>query len=248
MTRLKARYRVDFFGISDVGLVRTQNEDAWYVAPDAALYLLADGMGGHNAGEVAANLAVEFLVDYVKRKPPPEGKQIDYFKEAISATNRHLYEKGEANSNLRGMGTTLCMVHFQNSHACIAHVGDSRIYRFQNKKLEQLTEDHNLAQELATLGTLSNEPAQLSSFKNVLTRAVGTNATVKPTLQEVECHLGDLFLLCSDGLSNYVKDSQIKDIILQSTSLEQRGQRLVELAKEQGGGDNITLVLMQLEA
>lgn len=246
MDKLKITYTLDFFGISDQGLVRTSNQDIWDCETTLRLFLLADGMGGHKAGEVAALEAVHFIVDYVKQHSKEQGDDLrSFYKRAILQANKWVYEKSKKEKKYEGMGTTLCLLAFHQNDVVIAHVGDSRIYRLRNDSLERLTEDHSLAQELLSFGTASQDEVQLSPFKNVLTRALGTYSSIEPELNIIPYNSNDIYMLCSDGLTNYATDLQIKKILLQNFSLEERAHHLVELAKQQGGGDNITLVLVQ---
>ena len=140
------------------------------------------------------------------------------------------------------MGTTLCLLAFHQDEVVIGHVGDSRIYRLRDHELQRLTEDHTLAQEIISFGTVTQE---LSPFKNVLTRALGTYASIEPTLALLPCYLNDLYVICSDGLTNYVTEEQMREGLTSQFSLQEGAHHLVELAKQQGGGDNITLVLVQ---
>lgn len=239
--------KISFFGISDVGLVREHNEDRWKIVPNYNLCLLADGMGGHQAGEVAAEETIAFLQEYCKKMPKESEQQEDFFAEAIVKANYQVYSLGVNDPKLAGMGTTLVLLCVTNDRAVIAHVGDSRVYRLRDKALEQLTEDHSLVNELISLGAVRQEDATQFPYKNMLTRAIGTNPNCVPDVRVVPSKKGDLYLLCSDGLSNYLSNDIIKKNLLQNSSLEKIGTLLVDLAKEQGGGDNITLILVKVE-
>lgn len=237
------------FGITDVGLVREHNEDAWAAYPECGLFILADGMGGHLAGEIASNESVDYLYALFKRWNPTEKTPIEevksFFVDAYNRVNSWVYQKGEQETDLKGMGTTLCSLYFHNQHAILTHVGDSRIYRLRNSQLEQLTEDHSLISELISLGAMKSEESSTFPYRHILTRAIGTHAKVESTLSVVSCETTDLFLLCSDGMTNYASDEQIEEILQKKMSLARKGQNLVDLAIEQGGGDNITVVLVE---
>lgn len=248
---LNITFGINYFGISDIGLVRERNEDAWLAFPEKGLFLLADGMGGHAAGEVAAKEAVGRLSQLLNEWGPPKGvTSADaeaFFYAAFADVNDWIYRKGRADPTLSGMGTTLCALLIIQSHAMLAHVGDSRIYRFRKPLLRQLTEDHSLATELLALGTIDPKNIEKFPYKHILTRAIGTHPFVETSVNMFEIEADDLFLLCSDGLTNYVSDKGIAAILSQKLSLKERGHQLVDLAKEYGGGDNITLILAKLE-
>lgn len=240
MERTISPLQVTFFGATDVGLVRRVNQDVWYGNTEQNIFLVADGMGGHKAGEVAAETAMKHTVAYLTSHP---NKSLQLVEEAICFANRKVYELSIAKSEYAGMGTTICLLAILDK-IFIGHVGDSRIYRFR-KKLERLTEDHSLAQELMNIDGESHDTKYLP-VKNVLTRAIGTYPTVSPSIQSFDYESEDLFLLCSDGLTNYVSDEQISKILSKKNSLSNSGESLIRLAKQQGGGDNITVVLVQI--
>lgn len=238
------------FGVSDVGLVRAHNEDVWSAYPECGLFILADGMGGHSAGEVAAKEAVEYLYalfidEDLAATSLDEG--LLFFEEAFDKINLRIYQQGQQDEELRGMGTTLCALFLQPQGAVLTHVGDSRIYRLRDSQLMQLTEDHSLVNEMIALGASKSRSAETFSYKHILTRAIGTHPTVEATLSTISVEPHDLFMLCSDGLTNYVNDEQIGKILEREDSLQQRGEALILLAKNQGGGDNITLILTEYD-
>ncbi len=242
--------QLDYIGISDVGLVREHNEDAWAAYPERGLFLLADGMGGHAAGEIAADESVSYLHELVNQWHLLTQTSLDeavaFFRDAFTKVNTSIYEKGQHDPSLSGMGTTLCSLYFLQKHAIVAHVGDSRIYRLRDGSLEQLTEDHSLVSELVSLGAMKGDDSETFPYKHILTRAIGTNSFVEPTVNYLKVNPQDCFLLCSDGLTNYVTDRELESVLNQDLPLANRGAALVDLANEHGGGDNITLVLVHV--
>lgn len=237
-------------GISDIGLVRDHNEDVWAAYPEYGLFVLADGMGGHAAGEIAADESVSYLHELVKKWHPSKHTSPDdaiaFFREALIKVNTAIYQKGQQEPSLSGMGTTICALYFLDMHAILAHVGDSRIYRLRDRTLEQLTEDHSLVSELVSLGAMKENESESFPYKHILTRAIGTNSVVEPTVNYLSVYPEDRYLLCSDGLTNYVRDNELEAILNQDLSLDKQAQKLVALANEHGGGDNITLVLVKV--
>lgn len=242
-------HQLQSFGITDIGLIREHNEDAWAAYPEESFFILADGMGGHLAGEIASKESADYLYTLFSQWSPSEDITVEsakkFFRDAFIKVNAWIYDKGEQEAELKGMGTTLCSLFLNKSWAVLAHVGDSRIYRFRESKLEQLTEDHSLVSELISLGAMKSEESETFPYKHILTRAIGTHPKVEPTLTVVQTEPFDLFLLCSDGMSNYAAPEQIEEILQKRIPLARKGQNLVDLALEQGGGDNITLILVQ---
>lgn len=237
--------KLSYFGLSDVGLVRDHNEDAWGAIPKKGLFLLADGMGGHQAGEVAAQKTIERLAELVKKDF--SGKAEEHLRQAIKKTNAYIYQQSLKDEALSGMGTTVCCLFLNDDLAICGHVGDSRIYLFRQKQLYQLTQDHSLVNELLEMQAVNPREADIFSYKHILTKAIGTNPNVDPTVKASPVFLEDLFLLCSDGLTNLVSDEEIQKILSKSDSLEENCNSLVELAKKHGGSDNITVLLIKVE-
>lgn len=239
------------FGLTDVGLLRQNNEDVWVVCPDLLLYALADGMGGHQAGEVAARTAIETLCHCFRElKERWDGEEhslleaCEEMTKAFQQVNNSVYLKGRSDRELKGMGTTLCCLYFHRSAIVYGNVGDSRIYRLRDNKMAQLTQDHSLLRELIERGQINEEQVEEFQYKNIITRAIGTEPYVDPTIHFSDLHPQDRFLLCSDGLSDLVKDEEISILLAQYSELEACGQALIALAKERGGHDNITVVLV----
>lgn len=245
-------YKIVAFGLTDVGLVRENNEDAWGAVPELGFFVLADGMGGHQAGEVASREAVTNLCriikkDLSKRKEISLSEVLRELQNAIRSVNSIIYEHARKNPDLRGMGTTLCCLQFHAQGLVYAHVGDSRIYQLRDKKLTQITTDHSLMRELIDLGQLSEGEAPEFLYKNILTKALGTEGNVEPSFNTCDVLSNDIYLMCSDGLSDLLSQTDIEKILNQDQSVEQSVQQLVKAAKERGGHDNITVVAVRLE-
>lgn len=240
---------LEFHGSSDIGLARLDNEDVFACLPEAQFFVLADGMGGHNAGEVAAQITVDSLCTYVRkvaheRKSPKAWSKL--LREAICDTNLHVYRMGESNAEQQGMGTTLCLCLITENQMIIGHVGDSRIYRFRKRRLTRLTQDHSLKGQLIAQGVLDEESARDFPRKNVITRAIGTQTSVEPELSILDIEPDDLYILCSDGLTDPLSDEEISDILRQNGAVKHITERLILAAKEAGGDDNITVMTLRV--
>jgi PPM family protein phosphatase len=245
--------KVQTHGRSEVGLVRDNNEDAWLVEPQSNIYVLCDGMGGHIAGEVAAQEAVACFANLVKTSlshvaaDDPRTSQL-IFKKLIQEVNAVIYRLSQKDRDLRGMGTTLCCVYFQKSSMIVGHVGDSRVYLHRKGELKKLTEDHSLVSELLELGELTSRQAREYAYRNIITRAIGAEPEVEPAVQNCELVPGDRVLMCSDGLSDLLAPLEIERILNMDKPLEATIDHLVNKAIRKGGHDNITAILMQLES
>lgn len=243
-------YQVSVHGISDVGLVRQNNEDSWRALKEDNFFVLADGMGGHQAGEVASKTAVEHLCYLFHQRsnlfPIEMSSAKKNLKGMIQEVNRLVYHLGRENPSLRGMGTTLCCLFLHPAGLLYAHVGDSRIYRMRQGVLEQLTKDHSLLRELIDIGQLSEQQAEEFLYKNIITKAIGTEASVEPSVDETSIEVDDLLLMCSDGLSDLVSMNEIQEVLANHPN-EEALKLLVDKAKGYGGHDNITLVLVRIE-
>lgn len=246
-------YRLTVYGLTDVGLVRKNNEDLWAELPEINTYVLADGMGGHQAGEVAASQAVIAFCDYMKKMLVEPSRsftieelcsEIEY---AIQRVNSKVYKMGYRDPELKGMGTTLCCLHLHPDGLIRAHVGDSRIYQYRNNILTQLTEDHSLAREMVDLGQLNEGDVNKFSYKNIITKAVGTEPYVDPSVHVGDIMDGDVYLMCSDGLSDFLTLQEIEMIVAKEDSLEAAACKLIDTAKDKGGHDNITVVLLEVQ-
>ncbi len=234
---------------SDIGLSRLNNEDVFASLQKENFFVLADGMGGHNAGKIAAQTTVDKLCHYVKQAShhphsPEEWKTI--LSDAIFETNLHVFQMAEQNVEHKGMGTTLCLSLIVEKQLIIGHVGDSRIYRFRKGRLTRLTQDHSLKGELIASGKLDEESAQNSSKKNIISRAIGTQMTVASELATFDIESDDLYLLCSNGLTDLLSDATIADHLEKASTLKEANENLILAAKEAGGSDNITLLCFEV--
>ena len=226
----------EFGAKSDVGKIRANNEDSYKIAQNFAI--VADGMGGHQKGEVASALAVEIISDFISDKKCS-------VVQAIDASNKEIYKKSQKKEFL-GMGTTVVMCLMENDKAIFANVGDSRGYMFSQGKLEQVTKDHSLVQKLIDDGEITEAEAEKREDKSVILRAVGADKDVTVDVFEKDVVSGDVIMLCSDGLSNSVKNDEIALILNGEDSLQKKAERLVETANKNGGYDNITVVLLKI--
>ncbi len=232
----------DSAGRTDAGRVRRRNEDSFVLDPP--LFAVADGMGGAQAGEVASRLAAAAFREYhdADRLEPAERVEA-----IIQEANRRIYDRARTDSEASGMGTTVTAAILTNGRVSIGHVGDSRAYRVRNGELEQLTEDHSLVADLMRSGRLTPEEADAHPQRSVITRALGTDAEVDVDTVTVDVEPGDLFLLCSDGLTTMVPEEDILRIAQESGSLDEIARTLVRAANSGGGEDNITVVLFRVE-
>lgn len=241
-------FRVHSHGASDVGLVRTNNEDAWFASPDGRVFLIADGLGGHQAGEVAARESVDlFLNTFVSAFPEkpahqPTNEQISaQLKACFDTTNEHLFQLSEQHELLRGMGTTFCSLSIHDDKVAVAHVGDSRIYRHRDGVLDQLTRDHCWTQALFFVPEFEGQQT-----KGILTKALGTMPSIDPTIQILPIQSHDTFLLCTDGLSDMLSHDEIESVLNRPMTIGERVRMLIALAKQKGGADNITVILVEV--
>ncbi|MHB1182703.1 MAG: Stp1/IreP family PP2C-type Ser/Thr phosphatase [Sulfuricella sp.] len=232
------------------GRVRSQNEDSIACDAEAGFAILADGMGGYNAGEVASGIAVTVLAERLKSAWLTESYDQDsskLIKTAIEEANAAIYRMAQSQPQCSGMGTTVVFALFHDNRIAVAHVGDSRLYRCRNERLEQITLDHSLLQEQVNLGLVSREDARLSYNKNLVTRALGIEPVVDVEIQAHEVLPGDVYLLCSDGLNDMVDDEEIRHTLnLPELTLELAAQRLVQIANDNGGRDNISVILVRI--
>ena len=235
---------------SDIGKRRKSNQD--YTATftnqkNQLLALLADGLGGHQAGDIASRQAVEEIgIAWEATTIDDSEKAVQWFLQHIQQTNQRIFEKGQSQPTLSGMGTTLEVVTILDNHLALAHVGDSRIYLFREQRLIALTEDHSLVNALLKSGEITQEMAQNHPRKNIITRSLGMPGSleVDVAIHKIEDH--DQLLLCSDGLTNMVSEPKIAQILLEAASLQDASQRLIEEANAKGGLDNITVLLIDV--
>jgi len=241
--------RITATGISDVGCVRRSNEDSIGLFDDLGLYIVADGMGGHAAGEVASHMAVTRIKGYYVEHAPTDdrhsGPTERLLIDAISDANRTIFAASLENASLNGMGTTVVALSAKSEEVVIGFVGDSRVYLFQNNTIQQLTHDHSLVNEYVKRGILAAEAVDTHPQKHVLSRALGTGMAVEVETFKRAPHPGDVFLLCSDGLSNKLNPSELNGIFVDSKEdHKEAARKMVELAKQKGGEDNISLVIV----
>ena len=245
--------------VTDTGKVRDHNEDAIGSNIEAGLLVLADGMGGYNAGEVASGIAGKTVIDMVTEACQREERadietgtgymrQTIVLRDAINRANKIINQTAQSQPQCEGMGTTIVACMFFDNKVSIAHVGDSRAYRLRGEKFEQLTLDHSLLQELVDRGFYSHEEAQRSTNRNYVTRALGVEPTVDVEIHEHDVLPDDIYLLCSDGLPDMVEDEDIHlTISTFNASLDVVGQQLIDLANDHGGRDNVSVMLAQVK-
>ncbi|NCF15299.1 MAG: Stp1/IreP family PP2C-type Ser/Thr phosphatase [Gammaproteobacteria bacterium] len=251
--------KISFAELTDTGRVRDHNEDAIGTNADIGLMVLADGMGGYNAGEVASGIAVQIVTELASEAAireelndidPHSGlmRQSIILRDAVYRSNKIIFQTAQSQTHCEGMGTTIVACMFYDDKVSIAHVGDSRAYRLRDGKLDQMTLDHSLLQELVDRGFYSEEEAQRSTNRNYVTRALGVEPTVEVEVHEYEVLPDDVYLLCSDGLPDMVEDDDIHlTISTFNASLDVVGQQLIDLANDHGGRDNVSVMLAQVK-
>jgi PPM family protein phosphatase len=251
--------KLNFVGKTDTGRVREHNEDTIASDVDVGLLVLADGMGGYNAGEVASGIAVKTITNLVREGLTREDlATIDratgltrpsiVLRDAITRANKIIYQTARSQAECEGMGTTVVAALFYDNKISIAHVGDSRLYRQRGSQISQVTMDHSLLQELVDRGFYSPEEAQRAANKNYVTRALGVEPQVEVEVQEHPVDKGDIYILCSDGLSDMVEDEDIRlTISTFGANLDTVAKQLIQLANENGGRDNVSVVLAQAQ-
>jgi protein phosphatase len=283
--------RISFFGKTDVGLERENNEDTFAVSPEHGFCLVADGMGGEAAGEVASLMFAEAAgqvfsesgssfpkrfadffgklfgkgsgnVPQAECRSPndcllegefadtgrSEEKTLDLIRKAFDRSNKRILDHAKRNPHLRGMGCTGELLAFHGQGFVLGHIGDSRIYRFGNGRLEQITHDHSLVQKQLDEGMITSEEARTHSQRNIILKAVGIGKDLEPDHEMGDLEVGDLFLLCSDGLTDPVDDTRIREVLSAPGTLPEKTETLIEMAKSAGGNDNITVVLCEILA
>ena len=256
---MSLRGKIEFAELTDTGRVREHNEDAIGSNPDIGLMVLADGMGGYNAGEVASGIAVQIVTELASEAAdreelnnidPHSGlmRQSIILRDAVYRSNKIIFQTAQSQTHCEGMGTTIVAAMFYDDKVSIAHVGDSRCYRLRGGELEQMTLDHSLLQELVDRGFYSQEEAQRSTNRNYVTRALGVEPTVEVEVHEYDVLPDDVYLLCSDGLPDMVEDDDIHlTISTFNASLDVVGQQLIDLANDHGGRDNVSVMLAQVK-
>ena len=232
-----------------IGNVRTAQEDSHDIAvctPNGDVFVVCDGMGGHVGGKQASSIAVKSIIDYLKREK--YGNAIQALNDALQFANLQILGYASEHPELKGMGTTACIVLLQNSEAYIAHVGDSRIYLYlgKEKQLHRITKDHSFVQALVDAGQITDEEAENHPNKNRILKALGIKPDLSPSIDQVYPKNGDVFIICSDGLSGMVSDAKIEEVLMNNESIENKGETLINLSLAAGGLDNITLELIQI--
>src|SRR5918999_3590536 len=225
---------------SDLGRQRQGNEDNYFVR--APLFVVADGMGGAQAGEVASEMAVQSFDSGL-----PDGTPADGLVSVIEGANRRIHDRSRTEAQRAGMGTTVTAAYVGEQEVTIAHVGDSRAYVLRDGELTRLTRDHSLVGELVARGKLTEEQAETHPQRSVITRALGPEPDVQVDVQAYQARAGDVFMVCSDGLTSMVPESRVRGILQDAGSLEQAGRELIAAANDAGGRDNITVILFRLE-
>lgn len=238
------------YAITDIGLGRQLNQDFIFLSDTPVgnlpnVFIVADGMGGHKAGDFASRYAVETIVDEIKSSE--EKEPADILKKAIVKANAYTRQKSEEDYKLAGMGTTVVIATCIGQNLVVANVGDSRLY-LVNDKIEQITIDHSLVEEMVRNGSIDREAARNHPKKNIITRAIGVQDIVEADFFKRELNVGDMVLLCSDGLTNMVEDENIQHILKGEGSLKEKAEELVRAANNNGGSDNISLIIIEQSA
>jgi len=246
-------------GKTDTGMVREHNEDCFLIMPENGIAILADGMGGHLAGEVASAMAIDRVTHYllnvfaVSDAEKAPGKNSAAFEsaalvEAIKSANAAIHDASLTRPEQSGMGTTIVAAAFHNNTLTVAHVGDSRMYRYRNGELSQVTEDHSMVQELLRRGLMTQDEARTSLNRNLVTRALGIDPMVEVDVLQQQFEDGDLYLLCSDGLNDVLTDDEIAAVLAQHPdSMDAAAQQLIADVNARGGPDNVSIVLIHTE-
>ena len=233
---------------TDRGRKRTSNEDAFGFSAEDGVYVVCDGMGGAAAGEIASAIAVDEMMRLLRGRIEEWGATMPRAaEEAVCAANEAIISRSKSDEKLNGMGTTLVSLVAEERRVWVLNVGDSRCYRLHNRILEQITQDPSLVEEQVRQGRMTPAEARRSPLRNVITRALGTESRITVDVFELEAEFGDLFLLCSDGLTHELTDAQIEHLIDADLPLDELCSGLVEAAKKAGGSDNITCLLVRAE-
>jgi len=250
----KEIFKVRIAGFTDTGLRRQINEDHIDFNQELGIAVLADGMGGHQSGEIASHMAVESVMEHLRSMADPESSRaitgsqlLEYVSNTISYSNSMIFQASEALEQHKGMGTTLVAALVRDGFIYAGHVGDSRLYVFRDSSLERITKDHSLVQDLVDRGFYTEEEAREASVGHIVTRALGTKEQVEVDTVQHELRDGDIYLLCSDGLSDMVADWKIQETLRERMhDLDDAAQTLVRVANSHGGKDNISVILMQM--
>lgn len=233
---------------TDKGIVRDKNQDAYYVSFEEIypLFIIADGMGGHKAGETASEMAIEIINKNFKQSLLSSEEEIKKrIRNSIYDANEKIYKKAMKYEKFSGMGTTVTMAYIMNDKIFVGHVGDSRAYILRNNKFFQITEDHSLVEELIKNGSISKEEARCHPQRNIITRAVGTSLEIMADIIVEPKYKDDILLLCTDGLTNMLDDEEIKEFLLRNDNMQKTCEDLVEFSNHKGGFDNITVLAVK---
>ncbi len=235
---------------SNAGVIRDNNEDACFVIPSHDVYVVADGVGGNNAGEIASRTAVRGIAEYVDENPISECADAEaireYFARCLNLVNEEIYQTGKKHKENKGMATTVVIAYIRGDTAYVINVGDSRAYRFRNGSLLQLTEDHTYVNELLKSGVITADEARSHSQKNVITRAVGAERSVRADFFQAGLEKNDILMLCSDGLYGEVNEQKLSEILGKKDTMSVTCAHLVDEAIRCGGRDNITVICLKI--
>jgi PPM family protein phosphatase len=246
---------VNIYGESDIGCSRSKNEDVLFILKEVPFFALADGMGGHKAGDIAALETIQSLHQVIQKlfseispKNPFSIKEImDYLQYGIHFANQRVWELSHSDKSFRGMGSTLCLMYLYEKELIYANVGDSRIYLLRNGTLQQLTKDHSYKNALITEGKMQPEENLPSPYRNMITKAIGIEDNVEPDIETISLEKKDFLFMCSDGLWDFVEEKDFLQIEKNELSIKEKVQMLIHLAKENGSKDNISLLMLQIE-
>jgi PPM family protein phosphatase len=255
---LEPQWKVVSAGLTDVGRKRSHNEDSFLIDEEVQLYVVADGMGGHAGGGTASRIAVETIDRDLRaaweaqesvfraRAPLQDSPLPEILRTAVEKACHAIFTAAQDDPRLQGMGTTVISLLVKDDHALIAHVGDSRAYLVRGDLIQQISEDHSLVNEQIKAGMITPEEARHSRYKNIITRSVGFEDEVQVDVMGLLTEPGDTFVLCSDGLANMVEDKELRELV-RNHPLQELPRRLVDLANERGGDDNITVIVVRIE-
>lgn len=239
------------FGNTDIGKSRNSNQDNVFILNTNIgsldnLYIIADGMGGHKAGDVASKKAIEFFVQAIEEGEMEENDVLDLMISSLSYTNSEVYELSKSNKEYENMGTTFLATTIKNDKIYIVHIGDCRLYGIRNNKIVQMTTDHTYAMDLFKAGIISKEEAEIAKEASILTRALGTNRNIEADALFCDVYSNDIFIMCSDGLNTMVSNEEIIEIAqLPNISTDEKVQKMIEKANENGGKDNIAVIVIE---
>ncbi len=240
-------FKINYIGKSDIGFRRSNNEDAFVVKPELAFAAVSDGMGGSASGEVASSIFIETAVDvFSNARNRPVQDTAESVQNVFQLSNEKIFKTAVENTHHHGMGCTAEVLTFFDQSYVVGHVGDSRTYLFREGQLRQITRDHSIVQDQLDQGLITPANARNHSLRNVILRAVGVQETLVVDIIRGEIRSGDIFLLCSDGLSDKVEDASIREVLLLSIDLDHKADQLIDRAKSAGGQDNITVTLCEV--